>query len=210
MATKRYDAILDAALKAFSDNGFEGTGLREIARIAQVAQPTINYHFKSKDKLFEAIVERGASRSTRLRIERLDTLLEKPGSVQLEDIVRVLFEIYNMPPEEISQEEQDFNKFIAKFGYGDSDYTRKIVLAAFDDLADNFIAAIEKTDEGFDRASATWAYLNALPTGIYAIDHVRRFPGLAGVSADDPRCDFSFDALIKFVCAGMRSLTKLS
>lgn len=206
--TKRYDAILDAALAAFAKNGFDGTGLREIARDAGVAQPTINYHFKTKEKLFEAIVLRGAERSTSARIERLTARKAQNVPTTLEEITRILFEPYNQPDDQISQEEQDYNRFIAKFGYGDSDTTRAIVLRAFDGMADHFITAIEETGEGFDRRTATWAYLYALPSGIYAIAHEGRFAGLADVSPDDPAARHSFEAVINFVCAGMRSLAR--
>ena len=206
--TKRYDAILDAALVAFSKNGFDGTGLREIARLAGVAQPTINYHFKTKVRLFEAVVLRGAERSTTARIERLAARRAGATPPTLEEIARILFEPYNQPEHQIPQQEQDYNRFIAKFGYGDSDETRAIVLRAFDGMADRFIAAIEETGEGFDRRTATWAYLYALPTGIYAVAHEGRFPDLAGVPPGDPAARYSFDAVIDFVCAGMRSLAR--
>lgn len=206
--TKRYDAILDAALDAFAKNGFSGTGLREIAKIARVAQPTINYHFKTKEKLFEAIVKRGAERSTQARIERLAKRLAAPEPTALEDIVRILFEVYNMPPDKISEEEETYNRFIAKFGYGDSEDARRIVLSAFDEMADYFIMAIQCAEDGFDRQTATWAYLYSLPTGIYSVAHERRFAGLAGVDPNDPAAHYSFDDVIDFVCAGMRSLKR--
>lgn len=206
--TKRYDAILDAALAAFAKNGFDGTGLREIAKEAGVAQPTINYHFKTKEKLFEAIVKRGAERSTQARIERLAQCLAKPEPATLEDIVRILFEVYNMPSDKISDDEETYNRFIAKFGYGDSDEARQIVLRAFDEMADHFIMAIQRAEDGFDRQTATWAYLYSLPTGIYSIAHERRFAGLAGVDPEDPTARYSFDDVINFVCAGMRTLKR--
>ena len=39
--TSRHDAILDAALVAFTKKGYDGVGLREIAKTAGVAQATI-------------------------------------------------------------------------------------------------------------------------------------------------------------------------
>ncbi len=48
--------LLDAAIQAFSENGFKGTSTREIADRAGVHHPLITYHFKNKDKLWRAAV----------------------------------------------------------------------------------------------------------------------------------------------------------
>jgi AcrR family transcriptional regulator len=46
--------LLDAAILAFSENGFKGTSTREIAERAGVHHPLITYHFKNKDQLWRA------------------------------------------------------------------------------------------------------------------------------------------------------------
>ncbi len=46
--------LLDAAIEAFSENGFKGTSTRDIAERAGVHHPLITYHFKNKDKLWRA------------------------------------------------------------------------------------------------------------------------------------------------------------
>jgi TetR/AcrR family transcriptional regulator len=48
--------LLDAALIEFSMSGLEGTSTRSIARRAGCHQPQINYHFSSKEALWEASV----------------------------------------------------------------------------------------------------------------------------------------------------------
>ncbi len=47
-------AILQAALKLFSERGFEGAALRDIAALAQVEHSLVRYHFKDKDTLWRA------------------------------------------------------------------------------------------------------------------------------------------------------------
>jgi len=49
--------LLDAALEAFSENGFKGTSTRDIAERAGVHHPLITYHFKNKDTLWRASVK---------------------------------------------------------------------------------------------------------------------------------------------------------
>ncbi len=50
--------LLDAAIAAFSENGFKGTSTRDIAERAGVHHPLITYHFKNKDLLWRKAVER--------------------------------------------------------------------------------------------------------------------------------------------------------
>ncbi|WP_109808464.1 TetR/AcrR family transcriptional regulator [Sphingosinithalassobacter portus] len=49
--------LLDAALKLFAQNGFDGASLQEIANSASIGQPLVHYHFGSKDNLWRAAVE---------------------------------------------------------------------------------------------------------------------------------------------------------
>ncbi|MCH8059941.1 MAG: TetR/AcrR family transcriptional regulator [Proteobacteria bacterium] len=50
--------LLDAAIQAFSENGFKGTSTRDIAERADVHHPLITYHFKNKDLLWRAAADR--------------------------------------------------------------------------------------------------------------------------------------------------------
>jgi AcrR family transcriptional regulator len=51
------DAILRSALAAFAHQGYDGVGVREIARAAGVTAVLVNRYFGSKEKLFAAAVE---------------------------------------------------------------------------------------------------------------------------------------------------------
>jgi len=57
--------ILDAAERMFSEKGFHSTSTREIARLAGMDKYAIYYHFKSKEALYRAVVERSFSKMTR-------------------------------------------------------------------------------------------------------------------------------------------------
>lgn len=46
--------LLDAAIQAFSENGYKGTSTRDIAERAGVHHPLITYHFRNKDQLWRA------------------------------------------------------------------------------------------------------------------------------------------------------------
>ncbi|MEJ5055648.1 TetR/AcrR family transcriptional regulator [Sphingobacterium sp. MYb382] len=52
--------ILDIAETLFAKNGFEGTSVRDIAKLAGINVAMINYYFESKENLLELIVKRSA------------------------------------------------------------------------------------------------------------------------------------------------------
>ena len=53
----RKKAILQAATTLFSKNGFKETSTADLAKMIGVAEGTIFYHFKNKNKLFLAVLE---------------------------------------------------------------------------------------------------------------------------------------------------------
>ena len=48
--------VMDAALELFAQQGFHGTGLRDIARAVGVRESAIYHHFAGKESLLEAIL----------------------------------------------------------------------------------------------------------------------------------------------------------
>ena len=61
---EREQAILDAAHRVFSEQGFDGAKMARIARQAKVAEGTVYLYFKSKSALLEAVVARFYERLT--------------------------------------------------------------------------------------------------------------------------------------------------
>lgn len=61
MSTEKRSEILDAAIKLFSEKGFERTTVDEIAAKANVGKGTIYLYFQNKEHIFLAIVEEGIS-----------------------------------------------------------------------------------------------------------------------------------------------------
>ena len=78
-AAERRKAILDAALRVFSNSSYDGATTAEIAREAGVSEPILYRHFGSKRELYVACLEEGWSRF-RAAIE--DALAAEPDPSQ--------------------------------------------------------------------------------------------------------------------------------
>ncbi len=86
------DRILDAAETLFMEHGFEATTLRLITQAAGVNLAAVNYHFGSKEELFEAVLRRRLDPMNQARLSRLDRYeAAAPGGIGCERILAALF-----------------------------------------------------------------------------------------------------------------------
>lgn len=91
--------ILSAALKEFAETGFRGASTSSIARRAKVTQPLIYHHFKSKQALWDAVVDglfgglRDALLATMQQMEGEDRL------TRLERLLRTFIQFAGRHPE---------------------------------------------------------------------------------------------------------------
>lgn len=61
-ALERRAAIIEAAIRLFSERGFRGVTTRELARAVGVSEPVLYQHFPSKKELYKAIIEQTIDR----------------------------------------------------------------------------------------------------------------------------------------------------
>ena len=66
------EQILDAAEDLFSKHGLYGVTLKDVAKRVRVHHTLLNYYFKDKKKLFDAVFARRAVISTSRRMKALD------------------------------------------------------------------------------------------------------------------------------------------
>lgn len=85
---KTKQKLLDAAIEAFSENGFKGTSTRDIAERAGVHHPLITYHFKNKEELWRAAAERIFSKFNTSMTEALQRNLDKCPRARMASLIR--------------------------------------------------------------------------------------------------------------------------
>ncbi len=56
--TEKRELILDAALDVFSQHGFRGATIDQIAEAAGMSKPNLLYYFRSKEAMFTTLIER--------------------------------------------------------------------------------------------------------------------------------------------------------
>src|SRR4249920_2994413 len=71
--------ILDAAEQLFMEHGFEATSLRSLTSAASVNLAAVNYHFGSKEELFQAVLTRRLDPMNQERIDLLTRMEREAG-----------------------------------------------------------------------------------------------------------------------------------
>lgn len=92
--------IIEKALDYFSNNGYAGASIRQIARAVGIRESAIYNHFKSKEEIFLAILAdfKSKSLSTKILSDELLDELDNPEKF-LQDFAKRLIDYWNTPNE---------------------------------------------------------------------------------------------------------------
>lgn len=78
-AERTRNAVLDAALRAFAERGYEGTSIREITNDVGVGHNVVRHYFGSKEDLWRAAVRRAFGDLSNRLVALLDSMAEVPA-----------------------------------------------------------------------------------------------------------------------------------
>jgi AcrR family transcriptional regulator len=83
------DRLLDAAEQLFSEHGFDGASVRDIAATAGCNIAAVNYYFGSKDKLYTEVWRRQLVQMRDARLQAIERVMsESGGKPVLEELLR--------------------------------------------------------------------------------------------------------------------------
>ncbi len=88
--------ILEAAEKVFIRKGYAKTRLQEIANLAGVNNPLLHYYFRTKDKLYQKVLERQLQK-LRKPLEHFDDTALPPWEA-LDKFIQDVWKIYTEDP----------------------------------------------------------------------------------------------------------------
>jgi AcrR family transcriptional regulator len=83
------DRLLDAAEQLFSEHGFEGTSIRDLAAAAGCNIASVNYYFGGKENLYMQLWRRHLLHMRDTRVASIDKVMaQSGGKPRLEDLLR--------------------------------------------------------------------------------------------------------------------------
>ena len=131
-------SMLNAAAELFAERGFGGTNLRDVADVLGMSRPGLYYHFPSKEKILEALIEE-VTFSFATRLETITAKLDEDPEAALRNVVTisaswvlenpVLFRVLDRSEAEIPEELK-----------GKHDASKRVILEHFTRIIERGIA----------------------------------------------------------------------
>lgn len=158
-------AILDAAENLFAAASFDIVSMRDVAAKARVPLGLINYHFKSKEKLFEAIIAR---RSDELNARRRAAFAGLQGQPSIPDVIDVFLRPYVDLMLEGGPGWRSYGRLLAQTGQQQR-WTR-LITRHFKETQDIILMALERADPRLSKEAAARGYTHMVSVmfGIFA------------------------------------------
>lgn len=109
-AAERKNEILDIAERLFNEKGYSQTTVEDIMRECNIAKGTLYYHFKGKEEILSAMIERQINR----REETMQKIAEDTSISVVEKLIQVIHLLSNRPMPEGGSCEQENEELYQK------------------------------------------------------------------------------------------------
>ena len=204
--------ILDAAEELFMEHGFEATSLRLITTAAGVNLAAVNYHFGSKEELFQAVLTRRLDPMNRDRLNLL-TAYEAGGSgksgkgaLTCEQIISAMF----VPALKLARDhEQGGKNFLRLLGRAYADpapFIREFLSNQYAEMIARFRAAFARALPHLPREEVSWRLhfvMGALSYTLAGTDALKMIAQFHPKEVDND--ELLLKRLAPFLAAGLRA-----
>ncbi|MBE7384704.1 MAG: TetR family transcriptional regulator [Leptolyngbya sp. SIO1E4] len=194
--------ILDAAERMFGTHGFDGTTLRSIVRDAGVNLALVNYHFGSKEELYQAVVARMAQPIIERQLaalEQIETAEEPPA---LETVLNAFIQsgmCYLLSDKQLELERA---KFFARF-FMEPPLVQELVEREFAGTDARFLDMLQRALPEQSRLQLSWKLDAVVSLMVLAITQIGR-PNSLIRSSSKADIETGLSELVAFVAYGMR------
>lgn len=200
--------ILDAAEGLFMEHGFEATSLRSLTSSAGVNLAAVNYHFGSKEELFQAVLTRRLDPMNKERIELLDKLEREAGAKPI-SCERILFAML-IPALRLARDEERGGKHFLRLvgrAYADpAPFIRHFLSEQYAEMIGRYKEAFHKALPHLSRQELTWRLhfvMGALSYTLLGADLLKLFDQVTPGSRDND--ELLLQRLAPFLVAGLKA-----
>ena len=200
--------ILDAAEALFMEHGFEATSLRQLTAAAGVNLAAVNYHFGTKEELFQAVLTRRLDPMNQERIDLLERYEREAGARALtcEKILSAML----IPALRLSRDEKRGGKnFLRVLGRAYADpapFIRNFLSAQYAEMISKFKEAFLKALPHLTRQELTWRLhfvMGALSYTLAGTDTLKLM--FQVITHDEDNDELLLQRLAPFLAAGLKA-----
>lgn len=202
------EKILDAAEALFMEHGFEATSMRQMTAAAGVNLAAVNYHFGSKEVLFQAVLTRRLDPMNQERIALLSRFEREaaPGALSCERILAAMF----IPALRLARDRKrggkDFLRLLGRAYADPAPFIRQFLAGEYASMIARFKAAFGRALPELPKRELSWRLhfvMGALSYTLAATDALKLIAEL------NPRDTQNDETLLRrlapFLVAGLKA-----
>ena len=195
------------------EHGFEATSLRAITAAAAVNLAAVNYHFGSKEELFESVLTRRLDPMNRERVDLL-TALERehePEPVPVERILNAMFAPALRLARDPERGGKDFLRLLGRAYADPAPFIRRFLSAQYAVMIARFKAAFARALPLLPPKELSWRLhfiMGALSYTLAGTDALKLFAELS--PAESGNDEVLLRRLAPFLLAGLQSPPELA
>jgi AcrR family transcriptional regulator len=200
--------ILDAAEGLFMEHGFEATSLRSLTASAGVNLAAVNYHFGSKEELFQAVLTRRLDPMNQERIELLERV-EREAAGKPMSCEKILFAML-IPALRLARDEERGGKHFLRLvgrAYADpAPFIRHFLSEQYAEMIGRYKEAFHKSLPHLSRQELTWRLhfvMGALSYTLVGADPLKLFDQVTPGNRDND--ELLLQRLAPFLVAGLKA-----
>jgi AcrR family transcriptional regulator len=195
--------ILDAAEVDFSQRGYAGTSLKEVAASCDVTQALITYYFGTKQQLFEQVFLRRATLISEERVQRLNELTESGQPANVRDIVRAFL----LPLVALRKSDggRAFIRLQARLHTEPPEISYSLRSTAYGDSTDLFVEAFRAALPALPAKDLYWRVTAMIGAYLYAFSDTHRIDVLSKNTCDPMDAHETLEQLTSFIVGGLEA-----
>ncbi len=198
--------ILDAAEQLFMEHGFEATSLRQLTAAAGVNLAAVNYHFGSKEELFQAVLTRRLDPMNQERIDRLERVEREAAGKPL-SCEKILFAML-IPALRLARDEKrggkNFLRLVGRAYADPAPFIRNFLSAQYAQMIARYKEAFLRALPHLSRQELTWRLhfvMGALSYTLAGTDALKLFAQVGAADNDE----LLLQRLAPFLVAGLKA-----
>ena len=204
--------ILDAAEHFFAQKGYHNCSVREITGKARVNLAAVNYHFGSKERLLETVMDRRLIPLNRIRFEKLEKITSTARAenrlLQINEIMRAFIEP-TMRVLDSSPGSRDFMMIICRVQTDPDGTIRNLFLKKVYELFGAYFTALclALPDVSKDVVFTRFLFaIGAMAHSMMRVNHPELAENLPDGISHNSDTNILIERLIGFVSKGMEGL----
>ncbi len=207
-ADETRERILNAAEELFAANGFDGTSIRDVARLADLQLAAIGYHFGPKEELFDSVIRRRAEFMSASRRNALAALSAefKGAPVPLEHLIKAYVRPFI---ESASHGDRGWRNYAALMGrLANSALGTEVIARHYDAMARAYLEAFRETLPHVEERKLIDGFTYMVAAMLALCADTGRAERLSKDTDATHSVSEALTPLVAFVAAGFRALAE--